>query len=82
MTSQAVLDHLAGGETKIISQENIISESVARALESLSFEFFFLFFFGGGEEGRGRYSIISKLHISFQDLAKLFTFSILTHWSQ
>ena len=48
MTSQAVLDHLAGGETKIISQENIISESVARALESLSFEFFFFFFLGGG----------------------------------
>ena len=44
VTSQAVLGHLAGGETKIIPQENIISESVARALESLSFG---LFFFGG-----------------------------------
>ena len=59
---------------KIISQENIISKSVARALKSLSF--------GGFFWGGGRHSIISKLHISFQDLAKLFTFSILTHWSQ
>ena len=63
VTSQAVLGHLAGGETKIIPQENIISESVARALESLSFGLFFLGGGGGGEEVRGRHSIISKLHI-------------------